>query len=174
MIMDYLALKVGCVSRFKTKGHVMMFFRQQGCKIGSGSPPCGTTCTSSVAKTRNTSGSKGRWAARLTACPLSTRSLTSCQTTPGITVTRNFVSKKSVKKILGFNDRPGKFECGSHSLRSPKPPLICFRPVQVIVDPGISSEMFDSSIMNLMHNVATMYEIKVIRQCNNLDQLHAV
>jgi len=39
----------------------------------------------------------------------------------------------------------------------------CFRPVQVIVDPGISTEMFDSSIMNLMHNVATMYEIKVIR-----------
>jgi len=30
------------------------------------------------------------------------------------------------------------------------------------VDPGISTETFDSSIMNLMHNVATMYEIKVI------------
>ena len=34
------------------------------------------------------------------------------------------------------------------------------RPIQVVIDPKISNHSFDSEIMAVMHNVATMHEIK--------------
>ena len=34
------------------------------------------------------------------------------------------------------------------------------RPIQVVIDPKFSNNIFDSEIMAVMHNVATMHEIK--------------
>ena len=35
-----------------------------------------------------------------------------------------------------------------------------FRPIQVVIDPKLSSNSFNSEVMAVMHNVATMHEIK--------------